>query len=175
MYYTAIAYGVVFLVLTITLALLKQVIEGYQDRRGAGSADRIDLPYVAAEALLSAAELSFFGALREAVGMDYHLFAKVRLADIVNVQQGLGGKDYYRAFNRISAKHVDFVVCDPRTFRIIGVIELDDRSHQVDESRERDDLKNRALAAAAIPILRVTARRAYSASDLRRQALAAFG
>lgn len=174
MNYTVIAYSAAFIVFAITMAILRQVIEGYLDRRGPAQADRIDSPYVAAEALLSAVELAFFSVLREALGNDYHLFAKVRLADIVNVQRGLSGQHYYRAFNRISAKHVDFVVCDPNTFRILGVIELDDRSHRSDNNQQRDEIKNKALAATAIPILRVPVRRAYSSAALREQARVAF-
>ena len=174
MYYTAIGYGVVFLVLMITAAILRQIVEGFPERRYNAQSEENDSPYTAASALLSNAELSFFGALREAVGSEYHLFAKVRLADIVNVQPSLSGKHYYRAFNRISAKHVDFVVCHPRTFRIIGVIELDDSSHRSSKCQQRDDVKNRALAAASIPILRVAARRSYSHADLRKQVCAAF-
>jgi very-short-patch-repair endonuclease len=175
MYYTAIAYGVVFLVLSITLAVLKQVIEGYQDRSGDANAERIAFPYVAADALLSAAERSFFRVLREAVGMDYHLFAKVRLADIIAVERGLSGKHRTTAFNRISSKHVDFVACHPQTFRVVGVIELDDSSHRASNSQQRDQIKNSALAAASIPILRIPARRVYSPTNLRQQVRAAFG
>lgn len=175
MYYTAIGYGLAFLVLLIIATILRQIVEGFPEQRDKAHGHRNDSPYTAASALLSNAELSFFGVLREAVGSEYHLFAKVRLADIVNVQPTLSGKHYYRAFNRISAKHVDFVVCHPRTFRIIGVIELDDSSHRSSKCQQRDDVKNRALAAASIPILRVSVRRGYSRADLRQQVNAAFG
>ena len=69
--------------------------------------------YVAAEALLTPAERSFFLVLPQALTPDYHLFVKVRLADIIEVQRGLSAKRRFPAFNRISAKHADFVACDP--------------------------------------------------------------
>lgn len=133
-----------------------------------------DLPYVAADSLLTPAERSFFGVLQQALAPDYHVFAKVRLADIIDLQRGLSGKRRYAAFNRISAKHADFVACDPQTFRVVGVIELDDSSHRVARRQQRDRFMDSALAAASIPILRVPAQRSYSSSALREQAPVIF-
>ena len=135
---------------------------------------RQDLPYVAARSLLTPAERAFFVALRQAVGEDYHLFAKVRLGDILEVERGVTGKRRFAAFGRISSKHADFVACDPRTFEVRGVIELDDRSHQQRARQERDRFFDAAMAVAAIPVLRVPARRGYATKELREQVQAAF-
>ena len=136
---------------------------------------RPDLPYVAAPSLLTPAERAFFAVLRQALGEDYHLFAKVRLGDILEVQRGVSGKRRFAAFGRISSKHADFVACDPGTFAVRGVIELDDRSHLQRHRQERDQFFDAALAVADIPVLRVTVQRTYSPKDLREQAWAAFG
>jgi hypothetical protein len=40
------------------------------------------------------------------------VFGKVRVADVVETASGLRWSDRLRAFNRISAKHFDFLVCD---------------------------------------------------------------
>lgn len=128
---------------------------------------RTDLPYVAAPALLTPAERAFFVALRQAVGTDYQLFAKVRLGDILQIEPGVSGKRRFAAFGRISSKHADFVLCDPRSFAVVVVVELDDRSHQRRDRQERDRFFDSALAVASIPVLRVTARRGYDARELR--------
>ena len=112
---------------------------------------RPDLPYVAAHSLLTPAERAFFGALRQALGEDYHLFAKVRLGDILEVERGVSGKRRFAAFGRISSKHADFVACDPRTFAVAGVIELDDSSHRQRHRQERDAFFNAAMARAGVP------------------------
>ncbi len=134
-----------------------------------------DLPYVAAPALLTPAERAFFAVLQRAVADDYHLFAKVRLGDILQVERGIEGKRRYAAFGRISSKHADFVACNPRTFAVVGVIELDDRSHQRADRQRRDEFFDAAMRVAGVPVLRVTARRNYSPKDLREQARATFG
>ena len=126
-----------------------------------------DLPYVAADALLTPAERAFYGALRQAAGGDFVLFAKVRLGDILQIERGVEGKRRFAAFGRISSKHADFVLCDPRTFRVAVVVELDDRSHQLPTRRQRDEFFDAALAQAAVPLLRVPAARAYAVETLR--------
>ncbi len=126
-----------------------------------------DLPYVAADALLTPAERAFFGVLRQAAGGDFVLFAKVRLGDILQVERGVAGKRRFAAFGRISSKHADFVLCDPRTFRVAVVIELDDRSHLRPARRQRDEFFDAALARAAVPLLRVPVARGYAVDALR--------
>ncbi len=130
-----------------------------------------EFPYEPAEALLTMAEINFFEVLVEAVGDDFALFSKVRLADVVVPQPGLSNSVRMRAFNRISAKHVDFVICDPESYIVLGVVELDDRSHLQEARRDRDEFVDGALEAAGIPILHVPAQRRYSAMKLRRQVL----
>jgi hypothetical protein len=118
--------------------------------------------------LLTEAERSFFGVLQQAVAHEYHLFAKVRLADIISPISRPSRSAYQSALNRIVGKHVDFLLCDPATFQILAVIELDDKSHARPDRRDRDSLVNQALAEAEIPILHVPAAWAYSVSQLRQ-------
>ncbi len=132
-------------------------------------AGREDLPYVAAPALLTAAERTFYFALRQAAGADFQLFAKVRLGDLIQVERGVSGKRRMAAFGRVASKHADFVLCDGRSFTAALVIELDDRSHDLPVRRERDRFFDAALKVAGVPLLRVPVRRAYSPDELRQQ------
>jgi very-short-patch-repair endonuclease len=52
---------------------------------------------------------------------------------------------------------------------VIGVIELDDRTHDRFERAVRDSLVDSALADAGIPILRVSAQKSYSLVQIREQ------
>ncbi len=130
---------------------------------------REDLPYVPAPALLTAAERTFYFALRQAVGAEFQLFAKVRLGDLIQVQRGVAGKRRMAALGRIASKHADFVLCDGRSFGVMLVVELDDRSHDLPARRERDRFFDAALKVAGVPLLRVPVRRAYSPDELRQQ------
>ena len=136
---------------------------------------RMDLPYVAARSLLSPAERAFFVALQRAVGGEFQMFAKVRVGDLLQVRAGVEGKRRFAAFGRISSKHADFVACDPRTFAVVGVIELDDRSHEREDRRRRDEFFDAAMRVAGVPVLRVAVQRTYEVRELREAVRAAFG
>jgi hypothetical protein len=128
-------------------------------------------PYDAAEALLTPAEKAFHIALVEALEGDFAILCKVRLADVIVTRPGLSNKFRMRAFNRIAAKHLDFVLCDLDSHIVLGVIELDDRSHLAEARRARDEFVDGALRAAEIPILHMPAQRRYSIAKLRDQVL----
>ncbi len=82
--------------------------------------------YYLKQSLFTPAERSFLGVL-ESLGMpEYRIMAKVRLADIFGVKKGQGWRS---AFNRISAKHVDFLLVRQSDGAPILGIELDDSSH----------------------------------------------
>jgi hypothetical protein len=130
--------------------------------------------YEAVPALLTPAERSFFGVLQQALASEHQIFAKVRLADIVRPVRNLNRGGWQSAFNRISGKHVDFVLCDPANLSVLGVIELDDRTHEKFERGVRDSLVDSALANAGIPILRVSARQSYSSTQIREQVESLF-
>lgn len=130
--------------------------------------------YAAVPALLTPAERSFFGVLQQAVGSDYQIFAKVRLADIVRPVRNPSRSGWQSAFNRITDKHVDFVLCDSSRLGVVAVIELDDRTHETFERGIRDGLVDSALADARIPVLRVSARHSYSPAQIREQVESLF-
>jgi hypothetical protein len=103
--------------------------------------------------LLSPAELQFFHTLETVVGENFWVFAKVRVADLIEVR-GLYGRDWWAAFSRVSQKHVDFLVTSRKTLEVLMAIELDDRSHQMGDRQKRDDLLNAVFLQAGIPLIR---------------------
>jgi hypothetical protein len=125
--------------------------------------------YEALPPLLTPAERSFFGVLQQATAAEYQIFAKVRLADIVKPVRNPSRSGWQSAFNRITGKHVDFVLCNLSNMAIVAVIELDDRTHERFERSTRDGLVDSALADAHIPVLRVPAQQTYSPSQIREQ------
>lgn len=123
-------------------------------------------PYRLRDNFLSAAELSFFHVLRSAIKDQYIVTTKVRVSDLLYVVQR---RSNMKHANKIDRKHVDFVLCDPRTMQPQLVIELDDSSHARLDRSDRDALVDAAFAAAEFPILHVPAQRAYSPEDIMRQ------
>lgn len=123
--------------------------------------------YEAEPSLLTPTERSFFGVLHQALGPEYYICPKVRLADIIRPAKQSSRSGWQTAFNRISGKHVDFVICNPADLGVLGVVELDDRTHQRFERGSRDGAVDAALAGAGIQVIRVQAREYYSQPAVR--------
>ena len=113
--------------------------------------------------LLSAGELEFFHALRAAVGDRCHVSCEVRLADLVH----LAGNAPRAMQSGLNQKHVDFVICDPRTMTPLRVVELDDRSHDTARGIKRDRYVDAVLGYVGLPITRVRAASRYAVAPLR--------
>lgn len=73
--------------------------------------------------------------------------AKVRLADFVEVNNK---SDYMKYFAKIRSKHIDFLLLDKESLKIVVAIELDDNSH----SNEKDEFKNKLFEQINIPLIR---------------------
>ncbi len=116
--------------------------------------------YKLKQAVLSRAELNFYKVFMNYKKDDSLVFCKVRLADLFS--PAASGKNYLAAFNKISAKHVDFIVCDKETAKPLYGIELDDKSHQSTKVKERDKFVNEVFSQAGLRLVRVQARRDYA-------------
>lgn len=125
--------------------------------------------------LFTRTEWRFMQALRSEFERDFLIFGKVRIADILKVRRGVSRRDWGRAFARISAKHVDYVLVDPGNGRIVCAIELDDPSHERKDRRGRDVFVNGAFAEAKLPLLRVQTSPRYDMDALRVEVNAALG
>ena len=120
------------------------------------------------DALFSAAERSFLGVLDQASADRYRVFGKVRIADVITPVKGLDKSTWATVFNRIKAKHFDFVLCDPQTLEVKAVIELNDKSHSSSRAIARDELVGRACADAGLALRAVKAQRSYSTEAVRQ-------
>jgi hypothetical protein len=116
--------------------------------------------------LLTKNEAAFFRVLQSLVPDFYALSCKVRLADLITCDdtgwnQGLA--------NRISQKHIDFVVSSTDSSRIVAAIELDDSSHDLPERRERDRFVNHLFRQTGLKLIRIPAQWHYDASAIAYQ------
>ncbi|NPA64269.1 MAG: DUF2726 domain-containing protein [Epsilonproteobacteria bacterium] len=124
------------------------------------------LPYKRVRYILTPAERKFFHALQEAVGERYYIFTKVRAADVLLPKDAKDRSRWRSAFNKVACKHFDYVLCDGE-FRILLAIELDDRSHDRADRRERDDFVNWACKSAGFELMRIKLQKSYNPKELR--------
>ena len=132
-------------------------------------------PYRAVDFLLSPGETELLAALRQALGGEFEVYPKVRLADLIDVRKGLTRKQRAEALMRIASRPVGFVVCDRATNAIRGVVDLDPGGPRGTGRRRKVPFLDAALAAAHIPLVRVPAQSAYAPAELRDRVLTALG
>jgi len=150
-------YGIA--VVTVLLALLLIIMGVLRGRKR--------YPYQALPSLFSAAELRFLRVLEKAVDKRINIYAKVRIADVVRVSPGVDSSRFFRAFNAIACKHLDYVLCEAESGAILAAIELDDRSHDRPDRRKRDAFVDAVMKSAGIPILHIPVKAHYNMRELK--------
>jgi predicted RNA-binding Zn-ribbon protein involved in translation (DUF1610 family) len=126
----------------------------------------IRLPYKLRDDFLSPTELSYYKVLSSILGPSATLFTKVKLSDIVFVTN----KDEYMSFfNRISQRHVDFLLCESSTLKPVLAIELDDSSHNRPSRKARDQFLDEVLRASDLPLMRVFPKMQYTREEVISQ------
>jgi len=160
---TLIALVIFILILAGVAVFLKQQLMGSET---GGDVEYTEAP------LLSAAERVFFEALVRACGSDRHILAKVRLGDVITPKASKSeAKEWRRAFNMIQSKHLDFLVCEPGTLKVLCALELDDKSHRRADRATRDGFVEKALAGAGVPLARFPVQRAYKEQEITKKIL----
>lgn len=110
------------------------------------------------EFLLSETELTLFDVLKKVVSKNETVFAKVRQADIIETGYA----------KNLSQRHVDFVLCDLKTSRILTVIELNDISRQRPDSIKSDQELHQLLSESSVRLVEIPAKPSYDDEEVRK-------
>ena len=116
---------------------------------------------------VTTAEADFFRVLCTVVGERGHVLAQVSLRQLVwfpGNNQSNPGRQIWQ--NKVAAKSLDFVVCDPATLKPKLVVELDEPSHARPDRQARDEDVDRVLEAAGLPVVRVLTSRLYNTRSI---------
>jgi uncharacterized protein DUF2726 len=124
--------------------------------------------------LLNSSEKILFHSLSKIVNNNLYVCPKVRIADIVTTNFDESDKDFWKYQAPINQKHVDFLICDKKTFSPILAIELDGGSHNDPDRIKRDSLVDSVFATANIPILHLKSQNFYNQENLKIQIFAAI-
>ena len=151
-------------VLLFFLSLVRRIIGAI----GIGRKFREFKPYVKRKSIFTPAERSFYGVLKDVIKDNAEIFAKIRVADIIAPSKQFDRSNRQKAFNKISGKHFDFVICDKKTLSVLCVIELNDSSHNSAKRIERDEFLKEVCRSADIPLLFWKARGGYFPMELKQ-------
>ena len=102
-----------------------------------------------AKPLLTKWEAVLFNCLEKLTQGRCRILCKPRLADFIDHPEENG------AFQRISQKHIDFLVCRNNEWVPMLGVELDDPSHEGRYAKKNDMFKNRLFAHVGIPLVRI--------------------
>ncbi|WP_114313066.1 DUF2726 domain-containing protein [Thermus caldifontis] len=148
----------------VFLGLVIFVLASLGKREGLGGRDA-SLPYRLKHSVLTPAERSFLGVLERVVPEGVRVWPKVRLADLLHIDAE--GKERQAALNRVVAKHIDFLLVRAQDARPLLAIELDDRSHQREDRRERDRFLEALARQVGLSLMRVRVKEGYALEEVR--------
>lgn len=158
-FYFLIVLGVVVL-LAVLLSLASTVKQ------------RSRLPYRVDKHLFTAPQRAFKNALERALGQDYRIYAKIRVADIIGLSPRLSRRMQDRALERLGERRFDFIVCTAETDSILCAVNLAPRSRR--RKPPRKDVLDRICAAAQLSFVRVREHDLYSIAEIEEEVFAAM-
>ena len=105
----------------------------------------------------------------------HEIFARVRLADVLQVKIGPQGMERLRAFRKIANQHVGFVVCD-RDMTIVAIVDAKEPDQVINPRDQKlEVIKQRCLQAAQVKYLCVYPPQLPRYRELREQILGSAG
>jgi len=128
--------------------------------------------YTVVSSLLTAAEQTYYAALRAALPAEYTIMVQVALNRLVVVQR-LPKTHHWRdpRWSRIAQKSLDYVVVRTADMVPVLVIELDDASHTQQMRIARDALVDDVLRDAGLPMIHQPVRATYDRMAIQAQLL----
>ena len=125
-------------------------------------ADETRLPYRLREPFLSKTESALFRVLTEMMASRYVICPKVALGDLFTI---IRPNENVHFFNKIFRKHVDFLLCDPRTFKPAFGVEIV-KPIVKEVIREADKFMEELFTDAGIPLVHIPSNDKYDSADV---------
>ncbi len=121
-------------------------------------------PYVKCN-ILTEREKIFYSELKKiAKNLNYNILAKIRLGDLIKINSDLNQKQQTEYIYKILYKHIDFALCDKETLEPKILIELQDKTHEIEDRIISDRFKKTALEKCGYKIIFT-----YSANNLENK------
>jgi len=146
-----VAWGVLILALIVALVWIASPRSSRSPVRDV-SGEFPSVQFLPEPLLVNNAERAAWGFLGQADLGQAHVFAKVRMEDFVSVRGP--ERRRFAARGHIKSRHIDFLLTDAE-FRPLMAVEVDGGSHHSEKAVAADELKNRILYLAGVPLLRL--------------------
>lgn len=123
-------------------------------------------PFDKKETLFTGAEKNFQLLVEQALGEQYKVINRVRLADIITIRKGVSKKASQTALKNAENKYLDFVICERGNMKMLGVIDLVDTQGKGYKIK-KDWFVSGALEASGIPQVRIKVKANYTVKEIR--------
>jgi hypothetical protein len=134
-----------YLILLIIVVIF--LVKFFSDRFQPKYIDGHENPYQIRSSVINKSEEAFFAELTRVLPDNFHVFPKVRIADILKNEDGPGS---FFSGNRILSNHVDLLICDPQ-FRPQVAIEVNGIFSDRAKTAESDELKKQVFEEVGFP------------------------
>lgn len=125
-------------------------------------AETTRLPYRLREPFLTSTELALFRVLTEIMGNRYTICPKVSLNDVFYI---LRPNENVHFFNKFFRKHVDFLLCDSKSFAPAFGVEIV-KPIAKETAREADKFMDQLFTDAGIPLVHISSSEKYDPGDI---------
>jgi len=120
-------------------------------------------------------ERSFLHLLERAVGGQYKIINRVKLADILELKDNADNKTRRAASLKLNAKYLDYVLCNNDDMSIVAVIDLVNNANKDGHKAVPDWFVSGALEASGIPYIRMKIKAGYTVADIQQGLAAKLG
>lgn len=143
----------------------KKTEDQNEDIPEVSTGEKVTYPYKLTQRIFSPKEGYFYrdvSPIADRLGLI--VFTKIRLADLLEVPKN--HPDFTKWFNKIKAKHVDFVFVDSN-YKIRLLVEVDDPSHNRPDRQARDEEVDEMFRQQGLEVLHLRVwGKQYGADDL---------
>ncbi len=123
-----------------------------KDNKSVSSKAQAQYFYSRKDNIMTEAELKFFRRLQTVAAGKYLVFPQIHLSALLKNETK--GRHYKAAFQRINRTSVDYILVDSNSLQVAYAVELDDKTHDTEKRKLRDQGVERMLSDAQIRLVR---------------------
>lgn len=132
--------------------------------------DSTDLPlYKRRGHFLRDADRAMFDALRQALGQAYHVFAKVKLSELVEPQSESGNRVHQLHWIKVHRQTIDFLVCRRHDLEPLVAIRVLPKAEYARRGLAAQDVMDTVLRDIGFPKVTLVEKKSYDPEDLKKK------
>lgn len=131
--------------------------------------DTAKSPFLITNSLLTKAEMNFYNVLKDVIDNEKEIICpKVRMIDVLWTKT-YRVENKLTFINKVNRKHFDFVICDKETLKPLMAIELDDKSHEEESRKERDEFVDALFTDLKFKVVHVPVKYSYNVNEIKEK------